>query len=366
MNTLDAQDTVRPRGWRLLAALLALVLAASACGSSADDASDASSDTSTAVADEPTQTIPADGAAGGDVGSSSDDSAADADDTSDDSAADGSGDTAAPAAGDIKRTRFGDRVMVADLEATSGRFEGRITISGDAEFPEGVELVFLGAFDSTNDASEISIDLGSVALAAAEAEGTDLGPMAALFEEPMVVRTIGDRSFISWGLFSLLTGTDEGWIETEADDASDITSGFGGTGNGSPVDILTVLEDANADITEIGTEEVRGVSTTHIRALIDVAEMEASLSDEDRATLERDLGDVPTDALPMDIWIDDDGLIRRYSLDLSDFDENDDIDQAGLVFEFFDYGEDITIEVPPADQIISADELDPGAFDFGN
>jgi hypothetical protein len=345
----------------VIAALVALVLAASACGSSSDDAADTVSPDNTVDASSAETT------AGGDESGSDDsgeahqgDSDASDSDTGDSAESDG-----APAT-EATRARLGDRVLVSNLQATTGRFEGRISVSGD-EVPDGIELVITGAFDSANDASEISLDLGAIAMAAAEQEGADLGPMAAMFEEPMVVRTIGTTSYLSWGLFSLFTGGQGTWIEAEADEAGDITSSFGGTGNGSPVDLLSALEDANAEITEIGSEEVRGVTTTHLRALIDIAALEESLTEEERATLERDLGDVPIEAFPIEFWIDGDGLVRRYSMDLSQVAQTEgDLEQATFVFEFFDYGEDITIEAPPADQIVSSDALDPGAFGFGN
>ena len=356
-------NLITPR-FRLLAAVVAILLFATACGSSSDEEA-ATTDTATDAT-----AIAAEGLEAGTQADdqpsdpeSSDDQPSDPDDGDAPSGAAESSDTSAS----TERIRLGDRMKVADLSATSGRFEGTITVAGGDDVPDGLELTFTGAFDPANDASEIQMDLGAVALAAAAQEGTDLGPMAALFEEPMIVRTIGTRSFVSWGLFSLLTGTEDTWLETEADEAGDITSSFGGTGNGSPVDVLAALEAANAEITELGTDDVRGVSTTHILAVGDLAELDETLTDDERATLERDLGDLQTSEFPMEFWIDDDGLIRRYAIDLSGLAQSEsEFEQAGLVFEFYDYGADISIEMPPADQIISADEFDPEAFGFGD
>jgi hypothetical protein len=168
-------------------------------------------------------------------------------------------------------------------------------------------------------------------------------------------------------LFSLLTGGDATWLESDASDADAITSSFGASGNGSPIDFLAALEEANADITELGTEEVRGVNTTHLRAVVDLAELDASLTDDERATLERDLGGLTVSEFPIEFWLDDQGLVRRYSMDFSELASAEgDIERAGMVFEFFDYGADISIEAPPAEDVMSADELDPGAFGFGN
>jgi len=335
------------RRTRLSALLFAFVLVLSACGAGGDDASENAQADTPSVETESGQT---------------DDTPVEGSDTE-------SGDTeSGEAEGEVKRSRLGDRVLAATSAITTGRFEGRISIVGGDDVPAGgVELVFLGAFDAANQASEISIDLGAVALAAAEAEGTDLGPMAAMFEEPMIVRTVGTSSYISWSLFSLLTGGDATWLESDASDADAITSSFGASGNGSPIDFLAALEEANADITELGTEEVRGVNTTHLRAVVDLAELDASLTDDERATLERDLGGLTVSEFPIEFWLDDQGLVRRYSMDFSELASAEgDIERAGMVFEFFDYGADISIEAPPAEDVMSADELDPGAFGFGN
>jgi len=350
----NSQRHPRSSARRTAAAFVAAALAISACGAAEEDAADESTTTTAAlVTDESTvEDAPVD-----DETETTEATTPDATDA----------DEATAPATDAKSSRLGDRVLVSDLAVTSGRFEGRITISGGDDLPSDIELVLTGAFDSANEASELSMDLGAVALAAAEQEGTDLGPMAAMFEEPMIIRTIGNRSFISWGLLSLLTGTNGGWLETEADSADDFTSSFGATGNGSPVDLLQALEDANAEITELGTEDIRGVSTTHIRAIIDIEEYEAGLSDDERATIERDLGSTDIDNMPIEFWIDEDGLVRRYSIDLTEAAAGEaDVETAGLVFEFFDYGADVDIAVPPADQIISADELDLEGFGFGN
>lgn len=352
MPIYDSRVTSFSKRRRLSALVLAFGLAASACGASAGE--DASSETTAAVQAN-------DSANGGGISAGE----APVEEAPADQPADAGAEAVSPApAGDTKRSRLGDQLLVANQATTSGRFEGRITIS-DEELPDGLELVFTGSYDSANQASEISLDLGAVAIAAAEAEGTDIGPFASMFEEPMIVRTVGNRSYVSWGLLSLLTGGQGTWIESEVEDADQITSTFGAGPTGSPADFLSALEDANADITELGTEDVRGVSTTHIRAVVDLAELNAAVSDEERETLERELGDLDAAAFPIDFWIGDDGLIRRYSMEIDQGSAGEGASSSGtVVFEFFDYGADISIEAPPAADVISSDELDLEGFGF--
>lgn len=359
MPIYDSPVTSFSKRRRLSALVLAFGLAASACGSSSGE--DASPQTSVAVDAAQADTDNGGGISAGEAPADE----ASTDEAPADEGADSGAEAVAPVpAGDTKRSRLGDQLLVANQATTSGRFEGRITIS-DAELPDGLELVFTGSYDTANQASEVSLDLGAVAIAAAEAEGADIGPFASMFEEPMIVRTVGNRSYVSWSLLTLLTGGQGTWLETEAEDADQITNTFGAGPTGSPADFLAALEEANADITEIGTEDVRGVSTTHLRAIVDLAELNAAISDEERATLERDLGDLDVAAFPIDFWVGDDGLIRRYSMNIDQAaDAGEGPSNATVVFEFFDYGADISIEAPPADEVISADELDLEGFGF--
>ncbi|MDH4278330.1 MAG: hypothetical protein OEW83_09640, partial [Acidimicrobiia bacterium] len=70
-----------------------------------------------------------------------------------------------------------------------------------------------------------------------------------------------------------------------------------------------------------------------------------------------------TGELPIDRWMDDNGLLRRLVVELDDLDAMGLGDEAGEIasilieFEIFDVGEPVSIERPPADQVIGSDEL---------
>lgn len=357
MSIYDSRVTSISKRRRVSALLLAFGLAASACGSSSGE--DAASDTTAPASTDAASASTSDG-----EGLSAGEAADGQTQADEPAASEDAADSALPAAGDTKRSRLGDQLLVANQSIESGRFEGRISIA-DPELADGLELVFTGEYNTATESSEISLDLGAIAMATSEAEGTDLGPFASMFDEPMVIRTVGNRSFVSWSLLSLLSGGQGTWIEGESGDADQITEAFGAGPTGSPTAFLTALEEANADITEIGTEDVRGVSTTHVRALVDLAELDTAISEEERETLERDLGELAGSEFPIDFWIDDDGLIRRYSMNLDQSDNGGEGSAEGsVVFEFFDYGADISIDVPPADEVISADQLDLDSFGF--
>lgn len=260
-----------------------------------------------------------------------------------------------------------------DLGPASARFEGTMTMIGaPGSGLEGeLSIVFSGGYDLTNNASEVEMDLSGVMAAAAagaasEEEAAGFEMFAGLFEDPMRVIVVEDRSWMKWGLISLLTGAGDKWIEGEADQTSDMTTGFGFGGNGSPTDMLDLLADANAEVYEVGQEEIRGVTTTHYRAIVDTASLAAGLSPDEQADLAAELGSDAIVEVPMDVWIDADGLLHRYVLDLSEAalaqEGEGEFTGATFVFDMWDHGEDLGITPPPAEEILTEDELN---FDLG-
>ncbi|GGX28989.1 hypothetical protein [Streptomyces lomondensis] len=106
------------------------------------------------------------------------------------------------------------------------------------------------------------------------------------------------------------------------------------------------------DVTEKGTATVDGVETTHYRVSVDVAELPNG------DALRRQVG--PT--LPMDVWLDEQGRMRRQQFDMT-------LDPAAstqrsaeasssprkvtvrTLMEFTDFGTEVEAEAPPAGQV---------------
>ena len=304
---------------------------------------------------------------------SADDDSTDDNDSDDDSTDDTTDDGPKDVAVERKGT-LGDSLLATTLtgddEANSARFHGELVFvpAAGSDVPTDITLTFDGAYDVAANASDVTIDFGDFITAAMAAEGGgDIEGMeffAAFFEEPMRMITIGDTSWVQWSLLTMFTGAEGTWVEAEADESSGFTSDFGFTGSGSPTDVLEALKLAQAEITELGTETVRGVTTTHLRAVIDIEALAETLSEAERAELEAELGASGIATLPMEFWLGDDGLIYRYSMDLSDpamlAETDGQFESARFLFEMYDYGADVGITPPPADQIISGDDLDFG------
>lgn len=106
------------------------------------------------------------------------------------------------------------------------------------------------------------------------------------------------------------------------------------------------------DVTEVGTEKVDGVNTTHYRVSVDVARLPGG------DQMRKQLG--PT--LPMQVWLDDEGRLRRQQIDMTvkgpasasaEPDGGAAPQQLKMttVMEFSDFGTEVDAEAPRADQV---------------
>ena len=98
------------------------------------------------------------------------------------------------------------------------------------------------------------------------------------------------------------------------------------------------------DATEVGNDEVRGVPATHYRMRIDLAAADEQLAAGIIAPGPRSYRSLR--ALPAEVWIDDDGRIRRLSY------EREDCGAYWQTTELWEFGLHVEIDVPTEDELI--------------
>jgi hypothetical protein len=68
------------------------------------------------------------------------------------------------------------------------------------------------------------------------------------------------------------------------------------------------------------------------------------------------------DELPIETWIGDDGLVYRYVIDIDgskvEATGADGFDQMTMTFEIFDYGAEVAVDIPSADDVTPFSELE--------
>jgi hypothetical protein len=167
---------------------------------------------------------------------------------------------------------------------------------------------------------------------------------------------------VLYAKFSGFDDAPDGWVKLSAAEL--------GVGGGSalgpasdPTQFLDYLNGIATTVDEVGTEKVRGVTTTHFRAAIDLAHAldREDLPPDVRRQLQSALGSlgVAIPAMPADVWVDDLGRMRKMRL-LMDFGSM----LGGMVggetsgmimsitIELYDFGTPVEVEAPPAEELV--------------
>jgi len=226
--------------------------------------------------------------------------------------------------------------------ARTARVEMAVNAAGG---PGGgvVTITATGAIDAEHDRFSLSMDLTAL-LAGLPASADAIGSSVEL------VGT-GDTVFFRSPFFAQALGVTTDWVGMQA--------GAGSTLDPTdPVAFLDLLHGTGADVERVGHETVRGVETDTIHATVTVRAALANAPAGARNRLQRaleQLGDAATgllDAeLPVDVDVDSDGIIRKLVLQIRAPASAADTQAAAVSIEYFDFGEPVTIEPPPADQV---------------
>ena len=144
-----------------------------------------------------------------------------------------------------------------------------------------------------------------------------------------------------------LQGTELGQLPSLAEDVD-------------PRQLLDALRNVSGELEHLGAEDVRGVETAHYRATIDWAAYAKALGGEQAAAamLEQVRAMVGLDEIPVDVWVDSDGYLRRLRLSVGATPPGQtERLEVALDLELFDYGSDVAVEPPPAGDVVDATEL---------
>ena len=254
-------------------------------------------------------------------------------------------------------------------EATSGRFSFEFELSSP-QLDESVGLSGEGAFDAASKRASFSADmssfmalLGGLFAGFAGDDGPDFGDPALWRIE--TVRD-GSTTYVKLPAIADELPAGKSWVKAEDDQAVQAGSfsfrDFEQFTQADPKQLLEALEGISGEIEVVGTEELRGVETTHYRATVDAESIAKRASEESG----QDLGSL-TDQfveqsgiseVPFDIWMDDDGLVRKLLLDVTATEPGSSEPSRAVVgFELWDFGETVEIDLPPASEVADASQL---------
>lgn len=139
------------------------------------------------------------------------------------------------------------------------------------------------------------------------------------------------------------------WVRVDASRVSQtqLGSSFGMTGAQDPAAALRYLQ-AVASVVRVGTGTVRGVSTTHLRATVDLAKLAVAGGGQAAGGLSAAVRALGTHVLPVDVYLDAQNRVRRLGLDLS---VPKQAVRLTLTEDLYDFGAPVRISAPSAAQV---------------
>jgi hypothetical protein len=201
-----------------------------------------------------------------------------------------------------------------------------------------------GAFDFEADLGRMTLDMSGIQPAGiTKAEIVFAGTVFYMKMPELAKMLPGGKPWLKFDLKEIAEGEGTGFSQ------------FGQLGSGDPTQSLNYLRGAG-EVEEVGDEEVRGVETTRYHIEVDLLEAVRRAPQELRSMLREAIDSFGSEKLPMDVWVDDQGLVRRL-LQRHSYRGA----QTRVSMEFFDYGADVDVEVPADSQVTDISALLGGA-----
>lgn len=158
------------------------------------------------------------------------------------------------------------------------------------------------------------------------------------------------------------------WVKMDAEQMNG-GQGLGqpGLSNNDPTQTMDMLRGVSDDVEEVGTEDIRGTSTTHYKATIDLEKAIEEAPGKTKKAMQQQLDILGTTTLPVDVWVDEEGLLRRYetTVDMSNVDTGG--APAGsaptsmfMRMDLYDFGTEVNVEPPPANEVTDFETLQGG------
>ncbi len=214
------------------------------------------------------------------------------------------------------------------------------------------KLTATGKVDRAKKASSIDLDSGDFMKKVSAASGQ---PLPKELSDPdlfkIKVIAVDTKIWMNYPLMSSISGTStkgKPWVLIDAAamgvDAGDVV----GSQGADPTQGLDMLVGLGATAIEAGKEKVRGVETTKYTATVELDALLKNTPAVDQAQARAMFG--TKKSIPVSVWVDSEQRARRFELTL-DLDNQGQKVAVKSTYEFFAFGEAVTITPPPASQV---------------
>jgi hypothetical protein len=120
-----------------------------------------------------------------------------------------------------------------------------------------------------------------------------------------------------------------------------------------PSEELQTLFGASGRVSNLGSETIRGVSTTHYRVVVDMKQAASRLPAAERTAFLAQVRALGTPSIPADVWVDSEHLVRQMRLTIQPPSAGGSAGQARVTvtMQFFDFGTPVHVVAPPVSQV---------------
>ena len=230
----------------------------------------------------------------------------------------------------------------AEVRTARISFDAAMEVSG---LPEPVNFTGEGAADFASGQSRLTLDMSEFA----EAFGGQLGDSAgwkgeAVYDADVIYMRLP-------ALTKLLPGAKR-WLKIN--EGTLLEQGGTQFSSPDPVEFVQFLRAAGRDVKVVGEEDVRGTPTTHYGATVDTDALPRAVPPDARAEAEayaRRLRAMGVETIPLEAWIDDEGVARRMRVEFNDMQAGGRRTDIASSIELFDLGAPVRVELPPPGQV---------------
>ena len=213
--------------------------------------------------------------------------------------------SATPAGEEVDATQFADDLAAAYDKLTTAKV--------NLSFDGSTKIVSSGVVDYTGDTPAMKMSVEG-------AYGTGSTSEVILVDKKMYLQ---------------IAGKNAKYLEVDLSNPDNpLAKSLGDTSAIDPKAMIEAFTQNVKSVSKIGSEDIDGTATTHYVLVTDTK----ALGDE----LGKEASGLP-DSLSYDMWLDEEGRPRRIQADLGD--------QGSMQTDMTDYGSDVSIEAPPADQV---------------
>jgi hypothetical protein len=266
-----------------------------------------------------------------------------------------SGSNSSSAANQVERAAF------VSTSSSGYRMRFGLTLSSSS-LPQPITAVGLGGFNTKGHTGSLALDMNL---------GNSPQITAVLGSSTLHLDELIDGTTIYVKLPTALTSklptlASKPWIKIDIAKAG-ATAGIPGLGSlinnptsSDPSQLLQYLRAAGT-VTQVGTETINGVSTTHYRASIDLDKVSAALPAASRAGAQQAIAGLEKlsnlHQIPVGVWVDGQNLVRRIRLSFHESLPTGQSVSTEITVDITGYGPQPAPVIPPASQVTDASGL---------